>query len=510
MYRIERAPPLRAAVGKLCLCLCLVLPSVTGCAAVGPDWQRPGVKTGQGYDPSAMPPSAMRAASSGAVAQSVRIGRDIPGDWWTLFHSPAINDLVQQALHNNPDIDAAQATLRQARELALAERGSGLPALIASLGSSRQQEPQSYQVGSRTPALLYNDQSARLDLSYVPDFWGSYRRSVEEARAQVDYQHFQLEAAYLAISAGVVTTAIQWASVQQQIEAQEQLIDFAKKQLDTVQHQFELGATTGSDVATQRAQVAQAYTVLMPLRTQRDIQRHQLAAYLGKTPADTQLPDIDFDALSLPGDLPLSLPSSLIAQRPDVRAAEALWHAQTAALGVDVAQRLPQITLSVAYGSDSSELGGLFSPTNVLWSLVGQAVQSVFDGGQLKHKEAAQRQRLVAADAAWRSRVVAAFQNVSDVLSTVRDGADNLHYAMEAKEAAGRSLSLASGQFRLGGVSYLNVLAAQQIYQTAVIALVRAQASRYIDSVALYQSLGGGWWNRADVAQATQDMREAR
>lgn len=499
-------------MGRLCLCICLVLPAVAGCAAVGPDWQRPGVKMEQGYDPSAVSQAGRLAASPGVAAQSVGIERDIPGEWWTLFHSPVINDLVQRALRNNPDIDAAQATLRQAQELAQAEHGRGLPALTATLGSSRQKQPQSYQVGSRTPALLYDDQSAQLDLSYTPDFWGAYRRSVEQARAQVDYQHFQLEAAYLAISAGVVTTAIQLASTQQQVQAQEQLIAFEQKQLDTVQRQFELGAATGSDVATQQAQVAQAYTVLMPLRTQRDVQRHQLAAYLGVTPAEATIPDIHFDTLSLPGDLPLSLPSALIAQRPDVRAAEALWHAQTAALGVSVAQRLPNITLSAAYGSDASRPSGLFSPTNVLWSVAGKAMQSLFDGGQLKHAETAQRHQMEAADAAWRTQVVAAFQNVSDVLSAVRDDADNLHYAIEAKEAAGRSLSLASGQFRLGGVSYLSVLAAQQTYQTAVIGLVRAQASRYIDSVALYQALGGGWWNRADadVAQAGRDREEAR
>ncbi len=470
---------------------------VGGCA-VGPDFHRPAIDTPARVGETA--PLAVTAASdvAGGNAQRLLIGRDIPGDWWALFRSPDLVGLIQTALRDSPTIEAANAALRQAQEQELSQEGTLFPTIAGTAGRSRQEVPLSSE-GGQTPPLLYSSYVARLDLSYTLDFWGGLRRAIEQTGAQVDYQRYQLEAAYLSLSAGVANSAVLAASLQDQIDVQTQLIGFEQKQLDTVRQQFTLGGATGTDVATQQAQVAQAQTVLVPLQTQLTQTRDQLAAYLGRAPAEVAIPRIDLDRLTLPGEVPVSIPSALLSQRPDILAAEALLHQQTAALGVAIAQRLPNVTLTASVGSDAANTHQLFSPTNGLWSLVNQAVQPIFDAGQLLHKQRAQRAAMVQAAAQWRSTVVSAFQNVADVLVAVQNDALTLNFATVAQTAAARGLSLASLQYKLGGVSYLSVLNAQQIYQNTVITLIRARAARYTDTIALFQALGGGWWHRDDL-----------
>nr|WP_225737382.1 efflux transporter outer membrane subunit [Dyella acidiphila] len=477
-----------------------------GCM-LGPDYQRPALTPPTRYTQQPPVTATATANVAGGGTQLLDQQRDIPGDWWTLFHSPAIDALVSQALHDNPGLDAANATLQQARDLAYAQQGTLWPSLSATLGSSRQATPQTYEYGSTTPALVYNEQNAQLNLSYTLDFWGGLRRAVEQSHAQVDYQRFQLEAAYLTLTAQVVGNAIQLASLRQQIDAQQALVGFEQQQLQTVHGQFEIGAATASDLAQQQAQLAQAQAIVVPLQTQLAQTRDQLAAYLGRAPADTAIADIDLDALNLPADLPLTLPSTLVEQRPDIRAAEAMLHAQTAALGVAIAQRFPNITLNAAYGSEAASVGQLFTPTNVLWSAAAQAVQPIFDAGQLKHKQLAQQAQVRAAAAQWRNQVVLAFQNVADTLVALQNDARNLQYVLTAKQAAERSLQLASEQYKLGGVSYLNVLSAEQTYQSTLLALIRARTARFTDTVALYQALGGGWWHRQDDVPLAMEQR---
>jgi NodT family efflux transporter outer membrane factor (OMF) lipoprotein len=475
----------------------IVAAALSGCA-VGPDFRPPAPPLLNRYTEADAAPDTAAAEVPGGAAQHLSIDRDIPGDWWTLFHSPAINSLVVDALRQSPTVEAANAQLRQAQEQELAQRGTLFPTVSGTVGVSRQQEPQTYLYGTTTPALSFNDYQARLDLSYTLDFWGGLRRRVEQAHAQVDYQRFQLEAAYLTLSAGVVTTAVQVASLRQQTDVQIKLNSFEQQQLDTVRQQFEAGGATGTDVATQEAQVAQGQLVVQSLQTRLAQARDQLAAYLGRAPSEVAIPDIDLNSLALPTDIPVSLPSKLVAQRPDIRAAESLLHQQTAALGVATAARLPNVTLSASGGSDAATLNQLFTRSNVLWSMGTQAVQPLFDAGQLKHAQRAQSAQMQVAAAQWRNQVVTAFQNVADVLAQLRSDALSLRYALNAEQAAARSLFLASEQFKLGGVSYLSVLTSEQSYQSAASALIQARAARFADTISLYQALGGGWWNRED------------
>ncbi|WP_428392593.1 efflux transporter outer membrane subunit [Lichenicoccus sp.] len=466
---------------------------LAGCA-VGPDFHRPRIAPVPGYGA----PGYVAHDSEPLGKRQIAIGRDIPGAWWRLFRSPVLTRLVIVALADNPSIAAAQATLRQARELSLEQRGVLFPSVSGAVARTREQLPLSYE-GFASPPLLFSEYGAQLNLSYSFDIWGGLRRAVEQASARAEFEGFELEATDLALTAEVATNTIQAASLADQIRVQRELIGFEQRQLYTVRQQFQLGGATGTDVATQEAQVAAARTVLVPLLTALAQSRDALAADLGRAPSEVVIPPLSLDDLRLPATLPLSLPAALLDQRPDIRAAEAVLHQQTALLGVDIAARLPQVTLTASVGSDAADIHQLFSPGNGMWSLINQAVQPVFDAGQLLHAQRAQRAAMDNAAALWRNTVVRAFQNVADVLVALRNDEAALAASRDEAHAARRSLSLASLQYKLGGVSYLTVLIAQQSTQNAILSLLRARAARYTDTVALYQALGGGWWHRADL-----------
>ena len=480
---------------QACLAGCAVW--LAGCA-VGPDFRRPETRSIPGYTETPLPAATESQPARGVVSQRFVPGRDIPGEWWQLFRSPVITSLVERALRQNPNVEAAQAALRQAQEQRLQQEGQLLPAISGTVLRNRSETP---GVLSGAPGFDFTQSyyGAQLSLSYTLDIWGGLRRAVEQTAARVEFERFQLEATDLALAAAVATDAVQAAALADQIKVQRDLIGFETRQLETVRRQFELGGATGTDVATQEAQVATARTVLVPLQTQLAQTRNQLAAYLGQAPSELRIPAISLDDITLPGELPVSVPAALLDQRPDIRQAEATLHQQSAALGVAIAQRLPNVTLTAQVGSYAADTHQLFSPGNGLWSLVNQAVQPVFDAGQLLHAQRAQRAALDNAAALWRYTVVTAFQNVADVLVALQNDEVGLAASLDAQQASERSLSLASLQYRLGGISYLSVLTAQQSTQNAILSLLRARAARYTDSIALYQALGGGWWHRDDL-----------
>ena len=471
--------------------------SVAGCA-VGPDFQRPVIDAPTRYTAAPTVSRTVASQVAGGAAQALVLGGDVQGQWWTLFGSPELDALVRTALRDSPNLEAARDSLRAAQERTLQQQGALFPQLSGSLSRTRAEAPESY-LGIPGQAPLYSAYQAQLGLSYTLDIWGGLRRAVESQRAAADMQRFELEQAVLGLSTGVVAAVVQAASLDGQIAAQQQLIGFERQQLTTVRQQFELGAATGTDVATQEAQLAQAQTTLVPLQTQAVQARDQISAYLGTEASQVTIPEFDLDRLTLPQAVPVSVPGALLAQRPDIRAAEAMLHQQTAALGVAIAARLPNVTLTAGVGTEAGDIHQMFSPTNGLWSVVNQATQPIFDAGQLLHAQRAQRAALDQAAAQWRQTVVVAFQNTADTLTALQNDAVALRYALDAQDAAARGLSLAGLQFKLGGVSYLSVLTAEQTYQATVITLIRARAARFADTVALFQALGGGWWHRDDL-----------
>ncbi len=470
---------------------------VFGCA-LGPDFRRPTLPAIDGYTPQPLTATSSAADLASGERQRFAMGTDIPQQWWALFKSPELNALVEKSLKANPTIDAAKAALRQARENVYAQQGYYYPSVQAGASVSRAKDP-----GTIAPVLSsgeepYNLRTAQVSVGFTPDVFGGNRRQVESLNAQADFQRFQLEATYLALTSNVVAAAIQEASLRSQISATLDIIKVETVMVDQLRRQFDLGYVAGLDVAVQEAALAQVQQTLPLLQKQLAQTRDLLAALAGTFPNQELDEKFELEALSLPQELPVSLPSRLVEQRPDVRAAEEQMHAASAQVGVAVAAMLPNITLSANLGSTATIINKLFTPGTGFWGLAADITQPVFEGGTLLHRKRAAEAGLDQAEAQYRSTVIAAFQNVADTLHALQSDADALKAAEAFEQATRRSLDLARRQFELGYVNYLSFLSAEQTYQQAVINTVQAQANRYADTAALFMALGGGWWNRSD------------
>jgi NodT family efflux transporter outer membrane factor (OMF) lipoprotein len=489
-----------------CHSLLLVLPLPFAACAVGPDFHKPAPPVAKGYTPEPLEPGTVSAADRLGTAQRFIVGQDIPGQWWQLFHSPALNAQVVQSLKANPNIAAAQAALRQAHELTLAQRGSYEPSVSAEVAANRNLTPTAVlSPASASGNPYYSLITPQLNVSFVPDVFGANRRAVESQGALEANQRFQLEAAYLTLTSNVVAGAVQEASLRGQIEAARQTIKVESDLLDILRRQESLGQAAGSDVAAQEAALAQAELVLPPLRKQLAQQRDALAALAGHAPDQAAEARFDLADLALPADLPVSLPASLVAQRPDVRAAEAMLHSASAQIGVAVAARLPQITLTTNIGNSAGSATGLFLPGTNFWTMGGDIAGPIFQGFTLLHRRRAAQAAFDQAAAQYRGAVLTALQNVADALRALQSDADALTAAVAAERAAARSLDIVRRQLELGQVAYLALLNAQNTCQQARLALVQTEAGRLADTAALFQALGGGWWNRADVATASNE-----
>jgi NodT family efflux transporter outer membrane factor (OMF) lipoprotein len=471
---------------------------LAGCA-VGPDFLRPSAPDVSGYERGRSPATTASANVAGGDAQRLVSGRDIPGEWWRLFRSQPLKTLIADALSHNYDLQAAQAALRVARENSAAGVGAFFPSVDAGFSSTRQKVPADF-FGEPADPSIFNVHTGQVSVSYTPDVFGLTRRTVESLDAQAEAQRFQLEATYLTLTSNIVVAAVQEASLRGQIAATQKIIKIVRDVLDLLKRQRELGQIAEADVATQEAALAQVEQTLPPLQRQLGQQRHLLTALSGRLPSEEPAEKFELAALHLPRDLPLSLPSKLVQQRPDIRAAEANLQSASAQIGVAIANRLPNITLTANDGSLAFRLAELFSPGTGFWALAGSIAQPIFRGGALMHKELAARAAYDQAAAQYRSTVITAFQNVADTLTALRTDADALQKAVVAERATARSLTIARQRLELGDINYLLLLNAQQAYQQALISLVQAQANRYADTAALFQALGGGWWNREDVA----------
>jgi NodT family efflux transporter outer membrane factor (OMF) lipoprotein len=478
--------------------LCLAL---AGCT-VGPDFARPDVAANADYSKEKLTTTAQADIDTGGAAQRLIAGMDIPGQWWTLFRSPALNALVEEALKANPDVSAAQAALRQANELIYADQASLFPSVSGNVQKAREKVSGVTSGVPQSPILTVS--SASLSVSYAPDVLGGTRRQIESTTAQAEYQRFQLEATYLTLTANVVNTAISLASVRDQIASTEEIIRLQGGQLDLLQAQRRLGAIGDSDVLTQQTALAQTRATLPPLQKQLAQTRNQLMAYLGRFPNQDQGERFNLASLQLPEELPVSLPSAIVGQRPDVRSAEAQLHQASANIGVAVANQLPQFSITGSLGSTVASGTKLFSSGSGVWSLAGSITQPIFDAGALEHRKRAAVAAYDESAARYRGTVVTAFQDVANALRALEADADSLNQQVVAERSAQANLDLVQAQFRLGAVAYINLLTAQQTYQNTALSRVKAQAARYSDTTALFQALGGGWWNRADVNPDTK------
>ncbi|MBI3480449.1 MAG: efflux transporter outer membrane subunit [Nitrosomonadales bacterium] len=497
---------------------------LSGCAA-GPDFKRPVAPSASSYAP-ANNTAEPTASAPVPVGESQRFNpaADIPYDWWTLFRSPQLNALIEHTLKASPTIEAAQAALRQAHENVVTQQGFFYPTVGVSYAPSRNML--AGNMGGNSPGIqgngsaiqtysnpagpdyngpaYYNWHTAQLSVGYVPDVFGINRRLAESALAQEQWQQMQLQATYITLISNVIAAAFQEAGLRAQIAAINNIISINRENLEIMHRQLERGYLAEIDVAAQEALLAQSEQALPPLNKQLEQTRDLIRALAGNLP-DQEVPEFftlaDFH---LPEELPLSLPSTLVEQRPDVRAAEAQLHSASAQYGVTVANKMPQFMVTANVGGMASSPDWMFRSGGSFFNLTGNISQIIFDGGTLRAKSRAAEQALIQAAAQYRGTVITALQNVADTLHAIRTDADALKAAAKSERASKTVLELSGKQYQLGYISYQNLLAAQQSYQLAVIGLAQAQSSRLGDTAALYQSLGGGWWNRPEMT-ATQD-----
>ena len=489
----KRTAPLGATLA------CLLM---TGCAA-GPDFKKPAAPGVSDYTAHPLTTTASSPGVGGGEAQRFVSGSELPGDWWTLFHSKPLNDLIEQSLANNHDLKAAQAALAVARENVLAQRGVYSPQVTAGFSATRQRQSGALAPTPSTNDLQYSLFTPQVIVSYVPDVFGLNRRSTESIKAQEQAVRFQLIAAHLTLTSNVAAAAIQEASLQAQIEATRELIGIDTRMLEILKYQFSKGYANRLDVAAQESQLAQATATLPPLVKQAAQQHNLLAVLAGRYPSQAPNETFLLSSLTLPQELPVSLPSTLVAQRPDVRQAKANLHAASANIGVAEANRLPNIALTGNAGSSALAIGQVFGSGSGFWALGAALTAPIFDGGTLKHQARAAKAAYVQSAEQYRGTVLTAVQNVADTLVALDQDAQGLKASAAAVTAAKVTLDLSQRQWKDGYASYLTLLNAEQAYQQARISLVQAQANRFADTAALFQALGGGWWRRPDLAKDT-------
>jgi len=469
---------------------------LAGCA-VGPDFEKQPAPETQSYTETELPEKTIATKGHGGKSQDFVWGADIPAAWWELFHSQSLNKLILKAINNNQTLQAAQAALVQAEANLNVSIASLMPTVTAQGTPQRQQFNSGAFGQSGIPPVTFNVFNASVTVSYVLDVFGGIRRQIESSQALVDAQQFEVEATYLTLTTNVVTSAITEASLRAQIKATEDLIASQEKVLDITKKKFDLGGSSRLDVVAQEAQLAQTRASLPLLYIDLSKVRNALSVLIGEVPSESKLPIFHLSDLELPKELPVSIPSCFVQQRPDIRAAEALLHSASAKIGVATANLLPQFNITgTSFGWVSAKLDNLFQDKSVFWTMVANIIQPIFDGGALISKREIALAAFQQACAQYKQTVLQGFQNVADTLRALELDAEFLNVQTQAEVAAATTLALTQTQYTLGALDYVNLLVADREYHTARIARIKAEASRYTDTAALFQALGGGWWNR--------------
>jgi len=489
----------RAAIGAAASRYAALAASAALCACtVGPDFHRPEVSAASSYTATPVAASTVASAGPGGAAQHF-VPTDMPGDgWWRAFGSPVLNALVQQALDDSPTLAQARAKLAEAQQDYRAQAGGTLwPQVDANLSATREKiDPEALGFGALTqgrsfaPFTLY---SAQVTVSYTLDLFGANRRALEAVAAQVDYQQYELEAARLTVAGNVVTAAIRRASLARQLALGESLLAIQTRQLEIAGQRYNVGGLSEVDLLSQRTLVQQTRATLPPLRTQLAQTDHQLAIYLGRAPAELaathDLAALDLDTLVLPADLPLTLPSTLARQRPDIRASEALLHQASANVGVATANLYPRITLSGSAATERVNVSDLLTGFNV-WNFGAGLTQPLFHGGELLARKRSSEAAWQAALAMYKQTVLQGLQQVADALRALEQDALALQALDAAQRNAQRSAGIAGERYASGGISQLTLLDTQRQELQTALDRTKAAAQRYADTAALYQALG--------------------
>jgi len=481
---LDRFRKIRGPMARAIVLTCVL--SFGGCAA-GPDFTRPTAPSAARY--TADTPRG-EDASAGDTVQHIALGREIEGNWWTLFRSDAIDQLVTQAVAHNRSLEASTATLKQAKELALAQAGSRYPQVGLTAGAGRQQYGQEFLGGfGKIPPFTYF--AVGPTVSYTLDYTGGVARSVEQQYALAEAERHQLDAAYLAITGQAVMDMLAIASARAQIATVETILAQDRDNLRLVQTAFDNGSVAREDVVSAQSQIANDMTLLPSLRQDLARARHALSVVLGRVPASELPADVDLAQITLPLELPVSLPSELAHRRPDILAAEARLHAATSAVGVAQSNLYPKIRLSATAGQQSLKADQLFDRASNAWSIISGLTAPIFDGGTLRAEKRAAVEAMHASAANYEQTVLEAFAQVADLLDALDHDAEQLEAQVQAQQAAQSSLDLARLSYQEGNAGVLLVLDAERSYQQARLGYVRAVVQRYLDTVQLFLALGG-------------------
>lgn len=466
---------------------------LSGCT-VGPNFVRPAQPRVNDYTATRTP--VTMAPTTGEPVQHIEAGAQISALWWQLFRSPALDEVVRYAIRENRTLAAARETLKAAQENVVAARGGLFPQVDVAASAERRQSPalSGSSSGLVSRGRISNLYSLGPSVSYAADVFGGTRRQIEQQQALADFQGYQLAAAYLTLTGNAVSEAITIASLRAQIQATQEVIAGDEQTLALVRQAFEAGKVARTDVLTAETQLASDRTALPTLRQQLSAARHALAILTGRVPAVWSAPAFDLQDFTLPEELPLSLPSKLVRQRPDILAAEAQLHADSAAIGVVTAQLYPSITLSASLGQQALSTGTLFSGASQFWSLSAGLLAPIFHGGTLEAQRRAAIDTYRASLATYEETVLQGFQQVADTLRALEHDAELVDAQRQVLDTASESLQLQRVSYAAGKTTILNLIDSERVYQQARLGFVRAQAQRLQDSAQLFVALGGGWW----------------
>jgi len=485
----------RPVLGGMCA---VMLTSLLSCA-VGPNFEHPKPPSVESYTTGTAPTATM--AADGKVQRFAQ-GADIVADWWELFNSPKLDAAVKEAIANNQTLQAAQASLRQSQYSLRAGYGVFYPQLDAGLEASRQKSAPAL-TGGFAPSVIYNLFTLSATVSYALDVFGGQRRAVESLGAQVDFQHAEMLATYITLSGNVVNAMIAQAGYQEQIKATEQLIAEQRDQIKLTEAQARAGTVSYVNLLSLQSQLATFEATLPPLRQKLTQTQDLLATLVGRMPAAWTPQEVALSDLALPGDLPITLPSQFIRQRPDILAAEAELHSASAEIGVATAALFPSFTLNGTYGVGSNTTSNLLKSNSKFWSLGANIEAPLFHGGTLWFNRKAAIEAYQTSLANYRQTVLNAFAQVADTLRALEHDAELVQTQSQAVSASDGALRLILANYQAGTANYLQVLIANGQYQQAKIGYIQAQTQRLQDTVALFVALGGGWWNSVpDLASA--------
>ena len=465
-----------------------VLVTVLAGCTVGPDFKRPDAPRAEAYTAQRL---QVESGATPLKDQQIKFGENPQREWWHLFESDALDNVVKRAVEGNRTLLEANATLAQARELAEAQAGALYPQLAMTAGSGRQRYGAEF-LGPFPKPPPFNYYALGPTVSYALDYTGGSARSVEQQYALAEYQRQQLNAAYLMVTGNAVMQSLRIALLRGEIATVEAILEEDRQNRKLVEIAFQAGSVSRVDVVSAESQLASDATLLPPLRQDLAVARHALSVILGQSPAQDLPAEIELSQVSLPRNLPVSLPSELAHQRPDILASEAQLHAATAAVGVATSNLYPHIVLTGNIGLQSTSLGNLFQGSSTAYGLTGSLTAPLFEGGTLRAQKRATLDALRASAARYEQTVLTAFGQVADALEALDHNAEQLDAQAHAQEAARENVELTRKSYNEGNVGVLQVLDAERLYQNARLGYVRAQAQRYMDTVQLFMALGGG------------------